>query len=60
MKKYILLLIFLIALSPTLPAQKAPTDANIIGHVIDEDGNHIPFATIAILGSAIGTTSDAS
>ncbi len=37
--------------------KKPKTDANIVGHVISE-GEHIPFASIAIKGTTIGTTTD--
>ncbi len=33
------------------------TDANIVGHVVCE-GEHVSFATVAILGSTIGTATD--
>ncbi|MEA3478394.1 MAG: TonB-dependent receptor, partial [Bacteroidota bacterium] len=39
-------------------AQKTKTDANIFGHVIDHDGKHIPFATVSLVGTTIGTTTD--
>ena len=48
------LLIFLINVSISF-AQKS--DANIFGHVLC-CGNHIPFATISIKGTTIGTTTD--
>jgi len=35
------------------------TDANIFGHVkSSSDGEHIPFATVYIEGTTIGTTTD--
>ncbi len=34
------------------------TDANIIGHVVDTDGEHIPFATIILKNTTIGTSTD--
>lgn len=37
--------------------QKAPSITHIKGHVINE-GEHVPFATIAIEGTTIGTTAD--
>ena len=40
---------------------KKSTDANIFGHVVDRDTHeHIPYATIAVTGTAFGTTTDAS
>ncbi|MFW6226807.1 MAG: TonB-dependent receptor [Bacteroidota bacterium] len=34
------------------------TDANIYGHVVDKQGNHLPFASIAVDGTTIGITAD--
>src|SRR6056297_4187535 len=34
------------------------TDANIIGHVIDTDGDHISFATVILKNTTIGTATD--
>ena len=37
------------------------TDANIYGHVIDkQSGEHLPYITILVKGTTIGTTTDAS
>lgn len=48
----------------TIPATDEPrrySDANIHGHVIDAtSGEHIPFVTIYIKGTTIGTVADAS
>ncbi len=54
-KKYFLLLIISI-LSFNSYAQK--TDANIVGHVADINGEHIPFATIVLKNTTIGTATD--
>ena len=35
-----------------------PLKTSISGHVTDQNGNHIPFATISIKGTTIGTTVD--
>lgn len=40
-----------------LQAQKHNHDAVIVGHVVSE-GEHLPFANIAIKGTTIGTTTD--
>ena len=58
MKKYIwIVLIFIfIFCTPALFSQKK-TDANIIAHVIGNE-NHLPFATISIKGTTIGTNTD--
>lgn len=38
---------------------KPKTDANIFGHVVDAaTGEHLPFVTIGIRGTTIGTTTD--
>ena len=43
------------------PAEKEKTDANIIGHVVDKKtGEHLPFVTIGIKGTTLGTTTDAT
>lgn len=42
-------------------APRKGTDANLYGHVVDrETHEHIPYASIAIVGTAFGTTTDAS
>lgn len=41
--------------------RKKTTDANLYGHVVDRATHeHIPYAAIAVKGSALGTTTDAS
>lgn len=40
-------------------AQNKPTDANIVGHVVDaENGEHLPYATVQIKGTTIGVVTD--
>lgn len=39
---------------------KIVTDANIAGHVLDQDGKHIPHVSIAIRENNIGIVSDAT
>ena len=42
-------------------APRKGTDANLYGHVVDrETHEHIPYASIAVVGTAFGTTTDAS
>lgn len=42
-------------------APRKGTDANLYGHVVDrETREHIPYASIAVVGTAFGTTTDAS
>lgn len=57
MKTIILLLFFVLCLMHTTQAQQ--TDANIFGDV-KSGGEHIPFASVYIEGTTIGTTTDAS
>ncbi len=54
-KLFITILIFI--LSKHIIGQKQRTDANIVGHVTCCD-EHIPFATVSIKGTTIGTTTD--
>ncbi|MCD4769065.1 MAG: TonB-dependent receptor, partial [Bacteroidales bacterium] len=49
--------VILLLFSQTLIAQRAKTDANIIGHVVS-GGEHILFATVSIEGTTIGITTD--
>lgn len=37
------------------------TDANVYGHVIDKgSGNHLPYIIVAVKGTTIGTSTDAT
>lgn len=64
MKQYIFIIIcWAIPLGPIFAniTEEEKTDANIIGHVIDKfTGEHLPFVTIGIKGTTIGTTTDAT
>jgi len=56
--KQLLLIILLIALQLQVSAQKKEkTDANLVGHVT-ANGEHLPFATIILKGTTIGTATD--
>ncbi len=55
--KYIILSTLLIAISQIGLSQKTKTDANVIGHVVCND-KHLPFATIGVKGTTIGTVTD--
>ncbi|MGL5635895.1 MAG: TonB-dependent receptor, partial [Bacteroidales bacterium] len=56
-----LLAVFYIALPSYTQAQTKNSDANIYGHVIDaKTGEHLPYITIALKGTTIGTVTDAS
>ncbi|MDR1779162.1 MAG: carboxypeptidase-like regulatory domain-containing protein, partial [Tannerella sp.] len=51
----------LLCLAGTAFAQKPkPSDANIFGHIVDTEGEHIPFMTVYIKNTTIGTATDAS
>ena len=56
MKKYIVF-VMLIAVSIYSYSQKQRTDANIVGHVVCY-GEHIPFASVYLKGTTIGTSTD--
>ena len=65
MKRHILsvLLVVCLTVSGVLGAEvpRKGTDANLYGHVVDrETHEHIPYASIAVVGTAFGTTTDAS
>ncbi|MEN8224620.1 MAG: TonB-dependent receptor [Bacteroidota bacterium] len=51
----VIILCFIVLQAQT---QKTKTDANIIGHVVNHMGEHIPFATVSLVGTTIGTTTD--
>ena len=37
------------------------TDANLVGHILDKNtGEHLPFISVVLQGTMLGTTSDAS
>ncbi|NQT76176.1 MAG: TonB-dependent receptor [Bacteroidetes bacterium] len=55
---YIVLTLSSLSLLQTTFAQKTKTDANIVGHVVDNNGEHIRFATVSVHGTTIGTTTD--
>lgn len=58
MKKHILIILLIFPMA--LFAQKA-TDANLLGHVINsKTGEHVPYVSVFIEGTAIGTTTDES
>lgn len=63
MRFYIYLLLFLTATfyaqAENITDKKTKTDANLNGHVIDKNtGEHIPFFTVALKGTTIGTATD--
>ena len=57
MKKYIFLTFLIVTIAQNGFSQKSKTDANVIGHVVFRD-NHLPFATIGVKGTTIGTVTD--
>ncbi len=64
MKKYLLLALLLCLAVPVRGDDAPPrrlTDANLYGHVVDrETGEHLSYATVAVLSTGRGTTTDAS
>lgn len=58
-KKQLLLTFALLLCFQVNFSQKLKTDANVVGHVIHE-GKHLPFVTIGVKGTTIGTTTDES
>ncbi len=53
----IIMAMLLLSFSNIITAQKTKTDANIVGHVTCS-GNHLPFATVGVKGTTIGTETD--
>ena len=46
---------------PGASAMSTPSDTNITGHVVDtETGEHLPYVTVLLAGTTIGTTTDAT
>ncbi|MBQ5878687.1 MAG: TonB-dependent receptor, partial [Alistipes sp.] len=60
MKKFIVMMLTLSLAFVGVQAQQ-PTDAHIFGDVVDaRSKEHIPYATVVLLGTTIGTTTDAT
>ena len=57
MKKIVTLFIAFFIIINANYAQKVKSDANIVGHVVCNE-EHIPYATVMIKGTTIGTTTD--
>ncbi|MFA7116268.1 MAG: TonB-dependent receptor [Bacteroidales bacterium] len=52
---------FLIGLSIVFNGFAQSSDANVTGHVVDsETGAHLPFIDVVVVGTTIGTTTDAT
>ena len=65
MRRYLLTLLLLLCSTPAaLPQTETAseaTDAHLFGHVIDSrTRQHLPYVTIALVGTTLGTTTDAS
>lgn len=69
MRKLLTLTTLLISLAATLyasepvvnPHPPTPTDAHLFGHVVDaETGEHLPYVTVVLEGTPVGTTTDAT
>lgn len=60
MKKIVFLSIILFLIIPSLFSQKQ-SEANIVGHVLNaQTGDHLPYISIALKGTSLGTFSDAT
>ncbi|MDE7123732.1 MAG: TonB-dependent receptor, partial [Alistipes sp.] len=64
MKKYLLSALFACLTFPIVRGDEAApkhTDAHVYGHVVDRSTHeHLPYATIAVVGTTYGATTDAS
>lgn len=63
MKKYLLTALLLCTLGGVWAddAPKRPSDANLYGHVVDKNTHeHLPYAVVTVVGTTIGTTTDAT
>ncbi|MDR1743264.1 MAG: carboxypeptidase-like regulatory domain-containing protein, partial [Dysgonamonadaceae bacterium] len=61
MYKSIYISFCLLCLAVATFAQKPkPSDANIFGHIVDTDGEHIPYMSVFIKNTTLGTVTDAS
>lgn len=63
MKKYIITIFCQILFAMTISAnpiiELKKTDANVIGHVVEKrTGEHLPYISISLKGTTIGTTTD--
>lgn len=58
----IIAIIFRFIVNPSMcHASQAPTDANIVGHVVDAaDGEHLPYCIITVEGTHLTAMTDAS
>lgn len=54
------LITLLLLLTLTFSSAFAQTDATLFGHVVDEQGEHIPFVNLIIKGTRYGTSTDIS
>ncbi len=59
MNKILFILITFLITSTLAKAQKKTTDANVIGDV-QSDGEHVPFISVTVDGTTIGTATDAT
>lgn len=60
MKRVTLFLCCLLSVIQLAANTPAPTDANIIGHVVNADNEHVPYINITIKNTTVGTMTDAS
>ena len=60
MKKIFFLFFCFLSTIQLLAETPVPTDANIFGHVINSDNEHIPYINISIKNTTVGTVTDAT
>ena len=61
MRKILCFLLLSVMTVQLVCAQATLTDANVVGHVIDKSSDeHIPYATIRLVGTSYGTMTDAT
>ena len=59
-KLYISITLFILIIPLFNFAQQQRTDANIVGHIVNTENEHIPFASVIVKGTTIGTSTDAT
>lgn len=58
---YLLSLCFFVSLAELRALELNPSDANIVGHVVEKNTQeHLPFINVFLKGTTIGTSSDAT
>ena len=59
--KYILLALLCLFINNSFAKEPKTTDSNVFGHVLDKiTQEHLPFVTLQLEGTSIGTATDES